>query len=72
MAVVLFDHSRVSMAEIFRDNQHRHAVHDGMAGPCVPQTVEIDRWSYLSIRVGGLHRLGLMRSQPRLVVSLQE
>ena len=56
--VMLFDHPRVGVTQVLRHHQQRHAIHDCVAGPSVPQRMEIDR----RVDLGVLTRLRCRRS----------
>jgi len=65
MAVMLLDHSRAGVAEVLRNHQQRHAVHNAVARPGVAQAVEIDRGADPCVFAGRSHAEFLMAFPPR-------
>jgi len=64
MAVVLFDHSRIGVAEILGYDQERRAGHHTMRRVCVTQCMEVCGWLNLRLRAGLPHRAILIRLPP--------
>jgi len=72
MAVVLFDHPRVGVAEVLRDHQQWRASHNSVAGIGVPQGMEVG--SGLDPRCSACfgHWAGLIRLAPPVAVGLPQ
>ena len=72
MPIVLFHHARVGMTQVLRHDEQRHAVHDGVACPGVPERVETDWRVDLSVLTCLRHRAKLVRGTPQLAVGFAQ
>ena len=72
MAIVLLDHSGVSVAKILRNQHQVHSCLYAEARPSVAQSVKTDRRRDAPALAGFAHRRPLMRFAPRLPVGLAQ
>jgi hypothetical protein len=72
MPIVLFNHARVGVTQVLRHHEQRHAVHNCMACPGVPERVETDRRLDLSVLTRLRRRAELVRGTPRLAVGFAQ
>ena len=68
MPVVLFNHSRIRMAEVSGQHHEGHAVHDGVARVSVPKLVKRDGLGQVGMPRRLDHAAHLVTWAPRLAV----